>query len=119
MTAEVANPVTVEQRMTYCSEQIHAGVKICDERYRIYLKADHDFDVAFAQAMVEQDGAIALRKYHAELATRAERKARDEALAAYKYAERRARAFVDELGSWQSVNKSVLAMYGAAGVTER
>lgn len=119
MTAEIANPVTVEERMTRCSDEIHRGVKICDERYRIYMEADHAFDVAFAQAMVNGDGAQYLRKYRAELATQAERKARDEALAAYKYAERRARAFVDELGSWQSVNKSVLAMYGAAGVTER
>lgn len=119
MTAEIANPTTVEERMTRCSEEIHRGVAICDERYRIFMKADHDYDVAFAQAMVDGDGAMYLRKYRAELATKAERTARDEAQAAYKYAERRARAFVDELGSWQSVNKSVLAMYGAAGVVER
>lgn len=119
MSAEVANPVTVEERMTYCSGKIHEGVSICDERYRLFLEADHAYDVAFAQAMVDQAGAIALRKYHAELATKKERKARDDAQAAYRYAERRARAFVDELGSWQSVNKSVLAMYGAAGVTEK
>lgn len=119
MSADVVNPVTVEEHMTRCSEKIHQGVNICDERYRIFLKADHDYDVAFAQAMVNGDGAMYLRKYRAELATKAERKARDDAQAAYRYAERRARAFVDELGSWQSVNKSVLAMYGAAGVTER
>lgn len=119
MTAEIVNPVTVEQRIKACSDQIHKGVKICDERYRIYMEADHAYDVAVAMAYVDQDGPVHERKYRVELATQQERKVRDEALAAYRYADRRAQAFDSELRAWQSVNKSVVSMYGAAGVTDR
>ncbi len=81
MTAEY-NPVSVENAIKACSEQISRGVKICDERYRAYLEADHAYDVAFAGAYLDANGPAHAKKYEAELATMAERKARDIADAA-------------------------------------
>ncbi len=119
MTAEIANPVTVEAHIRECSEQIAKGVKICDERYRLYLQADHEYDVAFAHAYMNHQGPAHERKYATELQTMKERAARDAADAAYRYADRRSRAFQEELRAWQSVGASVRAMYGAVGSVER
>lgn len=119
MTAEIANPVTVEQAIRKCSERIANGVMECDRRYRTFLDADHAYDVAFAGAYLTADGPAHERKYAAELATRDQRSARDVADAAYRFADRQARALESELRAWQSVGASVRAMYGAAGVTDR
>lgn len=116
---EVANPVTVEANIRACSEQIAKGVKICDERYRAFLTADHAYDVAFAHSYMGHAGPAHEKKFAAELATRQERATRDATDAAYRYADRRARAFQDELRAWQSVGASVRAMYGAVGSVER
>ncbi len=117
--SEVANPVTVEAHIRECSEQIAKGVKICDERYRAYLTADHAYDVAYAHAYLNHPGAAHEKRFAAELATRQERSTRDAADAAYKYADRRSRAFQEELRAWQSVGASVRAMWSVAGVGER
>lgn len=115
MTAQIANPVTVEQNIRTCSERIANGVKVCDERYRKWLEADHAYDVAFARAYLNHDGPAHEKKHVAELETQQERKARDVADAAYRYADRNARALENELRAWQSVGASVRAMYGVAG----
>lgn len=112
----VINPVDVETAIRTCSDRIAKGVKICDERYRAFLDADHAYDIAFAQAMLGHVGPAYEKKYAAELATQGERKARDVADAAYKYADRQAKALQDELRAWQSVGASVRSMYGVAGV---
>jgi len=113
----VINPVDVENAIRTCSDRITNGVKVCDERYRAFLAADHAYDIAFAQAMLNAAGRPAYeKKYAAELATKEERKARDVADAAYKYADRQAKALQDELRAWQSVGASVRSMYGVAGV---
>ena len=119
MTAEVANPVTVEQRIRACSDQIHKGVRICDEAYRNFLDAERVHDHEFARAYMDHVGPAHERRYAAELATLASREARDIADAGYRYADRRARAYESELRAWQSVGASVRTMYGAAGVGER
>lgn len=119
MSEAITTPEMVEARMRWCSDQIAKGVKICDERYQAFLEADHEFDIAVAHAMVDLDGPAYLKKFKAELATIAERKARDTADAAYRYADRRAKALLAELSSLQSVNKSVMGMYGAVGTVER
>jgi hypothetical protein len=116
---EVANPVTVEAHIRECSEQIAKGVKICDERYRLFLQADHEYDTAYAHAYLNHAGPAHERKYGAELATMKERAARDAADAAYRYADRRSRAFQEELRAWQSVGASVRAMWSVAGTGER
>lgn len=113
------NPVSVEESIRKVANLIAEGVAVCDQRYRAYLEALHRFDVAYAQAWMNYDGPAHSKRYAAELKTQAERHARDEADATYRYADRRARALENELRALQSVNKSVMGMYSAAGVTER
>ena len=115
MTAEVLNPVEVENGIREVSHNIGRGVRICDERYRAFLAADHDYDVAFARAYMDATGPAHERKYAAELEPVLERRARDEADAAYRYADRRAKALENELRALQSVGASVRSMYGTAG----
>lgn len=119
MSVDTLNPVTVEHAIRNTSDRIKKGVKVCNDRYEVFLKASRDFDVAVATAYVNHDGPAHSAKYAAVLATQKEREAKDIADAAYKYAVRQADALCDELRSWQSVGKSVRQMYGAAGVGER
>lgn len=112
----VINPVDVENAIRICSDRIAKGVVICDERYRAFLEADHAYDLACAHAYVEHVGPAHEKKHVVELATIAQRKARDTADAAYRYADRQAKALQDELRAWQSVGASVRSMYGVAGV---
>lgn len=116
---EIMNPVTVEQHIRSCSERIANGVKVCDERYRAYLAADRAYDAAYAQAYLDHEGPSHEKRYEAELATRDEREVRDTADAAYRYADRQAKALENELRAWQSVGASVRSMYGVAGRGEQ
>lgn len=113
------NPVSVENAIRTVSDRIAKGVKVCDERYVAFLEADHAFDVAHAHAYLKYEGPAHRAKYEAILATQAERKVRNTADAAYKYADRQAKALQDELRALQSVGASVRAMYATAGVGER
>jgi hypothetical protein len=115
MSATVLNPVDIENAIRQCSDRIARGVSVCDERYRAFLKAEHAFDVAYAHAFLSYDGPANRAKYEAVLATQVEREARDNADAAYKYADRQARALESELRAWQSRNASVRSMYAVAG----
>jgi hypothetical protein len=114
--SDVLNPVDIERAIRNCSDRITKGVKVCSDTYSAFLKADHEFDQAFAQAYMGHDGAAHEKRYAAELATVAERQRRDAADVAYRYADRLARALENELRAWQSVNASVRAMYSVAGV---
>ena len=111
----VHNPVDVEAAIRKVSDHISKGVAVCDERYRLMLQAEHRYDVAYAQAYLGHAGPAHEKKYAAELATQRERHDRDEADAAHRYADRRARALENELRALQSVGASIRAMFGAAG----
>lgn len=113
--SEVWNPAEVEERIREISNRISKGVGVCDERYRAHLAAARLYDGAYAQAYMDHQGAAHERRYAAELATLDERKARDEADAAYRYADRRAKALTEELRAMQSVGASIRAMYATAG----
>ncbi|MFG1846709.1 hypothetical protein [Micromonospora carbonacea] len=115
----VVNPVAVEDAIREVSNRIGKGVAVCDERYRLFLAADRAYDAAFARAYMAYPGAAHERKYAAELATGAEREARDVADAAYRYADRQAKALENELRALQSVGASMRAMFAVAGVGER
>lgn len=115
MTVEVANPVTVEHNIRACSDRIAKGVMVCDERYRAFLEADQTYDAAYARAYMRHQGPSHEKRYAAELATQQERSARDTADAAYRYADRQAKALENELRAWQSVGASVRSMYAVAG----
>jgi hypothetical protein len=116
MTAtEQYSPVSVETAIRECANRIGKGVAVCGNAYKDFLVADHDYDRAFARSYVEAGGPAHERKYIAELATDDERTARDVADAAYRYADRTARAVESELRAWQSVGASVRQAYGVAG----
>lgn len=114
---DVLNPVDIERAIRSCSDRIANGVKVCSDAYGAYLKADAAYDGAFARAYMRHEGPQAEKRYAAEIATEEERADRDAADAAYKYADRLARALESELRAWQSVNASVRAMYSVAGVS--
>ena len=113
--SDVLNPVAVEKNIRNCSDRIAASVEVCDKRYQAFLQADRLYDQAFAKAYMNHEGPSHAKRYAAELETRREREARDVADAAYRYADRLARALETELRAWQSVGASVRAMYGVAG----
>lgn len=109
------NPVAIENAIRECATRIGKGVTICGNAYAAFLDADRTYDKAFAHAYLAANGAAHERKYTAELATQDEREARDVADAAYRFADRTARAVEAELRAWQSVGASVRSMYGVAG----
>lgn len=109
------NPVAIEEAIRDCANRIAKGVTVCSNRYSEFLDADRAYDQAFARAYIEADGAAHERKYIAELATADERASRDLADAAYKYADRQAKALEAELRALQSVGASVRGMYQVAG----
>jgi hypothetical protein len=115
VTAAILNPVDVEQSIRTVSNQIAQNVGFADQRYRAFLDADRAYDQAYARAYMNHQGPAHEKKYAAELATEKERADRDVADAAYRYADRQARALDSELRSWQSVGASVRSMYGAGG----
>jgi len=112
---ETYNPVQIETAIRECANRIGNGVSVCDARYRDFLRADGEYDRAFALAYLGGTGPAHERKYAAEINTEAERTARDIADAAYRYADRQAKALEAELRAWQSVGASVRQAYGVAG----
>ena len=112
---EPLNPAQIEASIRDTANRIADGVKVCDERYRAYREAEQRYDVAYAKAFLDYDGPAHSKRYAAELATQTERHDRDVADAAYRYADRTAKALDSELRAMQSVGASIRAMYGAAG----
>lgn len=112
-------PVAVENHIRELSTRIAKSASVCNERYQVFLEADRLFDQAYAQAFLAHDGPQTEKRYAADLASIEQREARDVADAAYRYADRLSKALSAELMAFQSLNKSVLAQYGAAGVGER
>lgn len=115
MTASpVLNPVDIERRIDEISNRIANSVKVVSEREDEARKKRTAFDEAYAHAYVAASEYPAHeRKYRALLATLAQRREAEVAESAYKYADRKASALEKELFAWQSISKSVVAMYGA------
>ena len=112
---EPANPVQVETAIRTLANRISAGVLECDKSYRAWLAAERDYDRAFARAYLRHDGPAHEKKYAAELATEAERDARDVADAVHRLNDRQSKALQDELRAWQSIGASVRGQYAVAG----
>lgn len=112
---EPLSPVAIEQAIRDVANRIGKGVSICAERYSAFLTADREFDRAYANAYLAVEGAEHIRKQTATLKTLAERQDRDVADAAYRYADRQARALEAELRAYQSVGASVREQYRVAG----
>lgn len=115
MTVEALNPAQIEQHIRDISNRIAKSAGVCDERYRAFLEADRAFDLAYAHAYLKHDGPAHEKRYSADLATSDEREARDVADAAYRYADRLAKALESELRAQQSIGASVRSMYAVAG----
>jgi hypothetical protein len=112
---EVLNPVEIEHRIRDVSERISRGVRICSDTYREFMRLDGEYDRAFARAYLAHNGPAHEKKPAAELATEAERTARDIADVTYRHAKDTADALREELRAWQSVGASIRAMYAVAG----
>ncbi len=111
----VINPVEVEQAIRQAVDTIAQGVEIVTVRLAAYREAERVYDVAYASAYMRSTGPVQERKMHADLAVQAEREALDVAEVAYKYADRKCRTAENTLSAYQTLSKSVTAMYGAAG----
>ncbi len=111
----VWNPAQVEAAIYEVANEIANGVTVCGELYRKFLDADRAYDLAFAQSYLRAPGTVNQRKYYAEVATTEQRADRDLADAEYRLADRRSWALRDKLSGLQSVNKSIMAQYGATG----
>lgn len=111
--SDVLNPVQIEQNIRTCADRIHTGVTVVTNAEAKAREARRLYDLAFARAYMEYQGAAHAKRYAATIATDAELQAADVAEVAYKHAERTARALTEELRSWQSVGASVRAMYGS------
>lgn len=112
---DVLNPVDIERAIRDVSNDISKGVAIVSRAYAEYLQRDAAYDRAFARAYMAHKGPAHERKYAAELATDAERTARDTADVAYRYARDTAEALREKLRAYQSVGASVRATYAVAG----
>jgi predicted transcriptional regulator len=108
------NPVDIEAKIDEVKNRIANSVKVVSEREAEAKAKRTDFDAAFAHAyLAAQDYPAHERKYRALLATVDQRRAAEVAESAYRYAERKAHALDKELFAWQTISKSVVAMYGA------
>lgn len=119
MESDVLDPVTVERRIQEVSNRIAKGVSVITQAEREAREKRRMFDLAFARAYKQADGPAHERKYSAEIEAMPHREAADIAEIAFKHAERTAKALEKELFAWQSINNSLRAMYGSAGVGQR
>lgn len=108
---EVLNPADIEAKMQEISRRIHAGVKVVTDAETEAREKRRLYDLAFAQACLDYDGAAYAKKWAAEVKTTGDRAVAETAEIAFRYAERTARALEKELTATQSVGASVRAMY--------
>lgn len=112
---EPLNPVQVESSISTLSNRIADSVKVCSDRYKALLEADRVYDRAVASAMVDYEGPAWKAKANAEISTQDLREAKDVADASYRYADRAAKALIEQLRAMQSIGASVRQMYNVAG----
>lgn len=109
------NPASIELAIKECADRISAGVMKTDAAYRAFLKADHEYDLAYAKAFLMAEGSVDARKYQAQLDTEKGRAARDVADAAYRLCEKTGKAIHAELDAYRSIGTSVRQAYAVAG----
>jgi hypothetical protein len=109
------NPADVEQAIRESANHVARSVRIVNGALERFRDAAREYELAFAQEVLDAPGAVATKKYHAEIATTLLRQERDAAEVAWHLAERLAHAASKNLTAYQSINKSVTTMFGAAG----
>lgn len=112
---EPLNPVEVEAAINRLRLHISRGVRIVSDAEEKAKEATKIYDRAYASAFLAHEGPQTEKRYAAELAPEVieARDARDIAVLAYRHANRTAEALQDELRAYQSINKSVIGVYGA------
>ena len=113
--SRVLNPVDIEQGIRRAVDEVAKGVNEYTVRLREYREAEHVFDLAWARAYMNKSGPVEERKQNAVIETAEQKQALDIAEVAFKYVDRRLRAAESTLSAYQTLSKSVTAMYGAAG----
>jgi hypothetical protein len=113
-TQEV-NPVSIETIIRDVSNEIARGVNIVSTRLAKFRAAEGAYEVAYSTRFMAHDGPQTEKRHAAVLATVELRKRKDEAEVLYKHAATAMSALEKELTAWQTINKTVMAMYGAAG----
>ena len=109
------NPVQVEEHIRELVNRIARGIQVCSKRYAEFLDADRAFDREYAQAYLAAEGSIKDKEQTARIETMPAREERDIADAAYRHADRLAKALDLELRAYQSLGASVRQMYANAG----
>ena len=111
----VLNPVDIEAGIRKAVAEVSKGVLEYTRTLAEYREAERLFDLAWARAYISKTGPVEERKQNAVLVTAEEKQNLDVAEVAFKYVDRRLRAAEATLSAYQTLSKSVTAMYGAAG----
>jgi len=113
--AEVLNPVAIEQAIREAVATVTEGVEQVTIRLSAFREAERKFDLKWAKTYMSSTGPVEQRKQTCIIETEEEKLALDLAEVAYKYADRRTRAAESTLSAYQTLSKSVTAMYQTAG----
>lgn len=109
------NPGQIETAIRELVNRIAKGITVCSRRYSEFLESDRHFDREYAGAYLAAEGSIKDKEMQAKIETMPAREERDIAEAAYRHADRLAKALELELRAYQSIGASIRAMYGVAG----
>jgi hypothetical protein len=109
--SDVLNPVDLENAIQEISRRIHAGVPVVTKAEREAREQRRLYDLAYAHAYLDHEGAAHTKKYAAEIATTEQRQAAEVAEVAFRNTERTARALENELRATQSIGASIRAMF--------
>jgi hypothetical protein len=113
--SDVLNPVEVEQAIRSAVNEVSQGVVEYTRVLTAFRAAERRFDQAWASSYMRATGPVEERKQTSVLNCAEEQEALDVAEIAFKYVDKRLRAAEATLSAYQTLSKSVMAMYGAAG----
>lgn len=110
---DILNPDDVSAQISAVRNQIAEGVRTISDAEEEAKDKRRAFDLAYAKAYLNADGAAYMRRYKATVETMKEREAMDIADLAFSKAEREGWALIRALGAWQTISNSVVALYGS------
>jgi hypothetical protein len=112
---DILNPADVESTIWAVSNQIAKGVAVVSSAEQAASKARRVYDLAYAQSYLAASGPAHEKKYRAEIDTAQQRADAEIAEVAFEHAKRQMRALEGRLSAFQTISKSIIAMFGAAG----
>lgn len=113
------SPVQIEQEMVKALSSITKSVGPVSKAYDAWKQAELAYKKAYAVAFAGAEGSVEDRKQQATLDTYDAATDMHTAEAQYRYMVDLQKTYRDKLSAFQTLAKSVLAAYGAAGVGER